>query len=208
MTYTNPWTTTYPAGTDPASGSAADLQRIRVDIGERMETLVGPGNWAEDPVPVLADQYPYFLHFSEFQVFTGAATWTVTAGTKYGVSPGTNNTYTLYSPVLLPRGCTVVELAVHGYANTGNGPITATLESVVCSAGSVAAPAVHATAVVAAGASQERHTSGVVAVTINNTAATYQYYYVKLIIAGSGATQCSFQGVELVYTKPNLAVSV
>lgn len=206
MTYTNPWSDSYPANTDPASNSASDLRRIRVDMNERMETLLGPGNFESDPVVVLADSYKHFMHWSEFLVFSGASAWSASAPTKYGISPSTNTSYTLYAPVRLPRGAVVTELAIVGYTNTSYGPITATLESIACTAS--VSQTTHATAVVPASTSQGRFSSGVVAVTIDNTASNYTYYYIKVVMASTGATQLAMQGVELVYTKPNLSHSL
>lgn len=52
MPYTNPWTDNTPVGGDAASGLSSDLRRLKLDIAERMESII-PGWQTDDPVSLI-----------------------------------------------------------------------------------------------------------------------------------------------------------
>lgn len=51
MAFTNPWSDIIPAGSDPANTADDELRQLRVDVHERMDTIVG--DWTADPLFVL-----------------------------------------------------------------------------------------------------------------------------------------------------------
>lgn len=202
MAYTNVWSILTPANSDASSGAAADMRKIRLDIYERLLTL--GIDLEDDPLLLFDGNYYEFIPWSAFQVFSGANTWTAAVGSNYGATPGGANTYTLYAPVLLPRGATVTELAFTGQT-AASSTITLTLESV--DATGAVAQATLATAVQTAGISQRETTTGAISVAIDSTPANYIYYYLKLVMVAGGASTTWFQGARITYTKASLAVS-
>lgn len=46
MPYSRPWTTVVPDSSDPAAFAASELRNLKLDIEERMQTLLGP-DWAK-----------------------------------------------------------------------------------------------------------------------------------------------------------------
>lgn len=51
MPFTNPWSNIIPAGSDPANTADDELRQLRLDIDERMDTIVP--DWSADPLFVL-----------------------------------------------------------------------------------------------------------------------------------------------------------
>lgn len=51
MAFSNPWSNIIPAGSDPANTADDELRKLRLDVDERMDTLVG--DWSADPIVVL-----------------------------------------------------------------------------------------------------------------------------------------------------------
>lgn len=208
MAYTNAWSTTSPANTDPASNAATDMRKIRVDVAERIETLIGAGNFSEDPIVVVSPTYSHRIHWSEFQVYSGSASWGVASTSAYGLYSTSTTTSTLYAPVLLPRGVTVIELAAYGANHSSSGTMIFTLESIDATTSTVT-QTTHATVSIPVGDSQNRFDSGTVSVTIDSTSGNYIFYYIKLVMTNPASTTAThFQGVELTYTRPNLGTSL
>lgn len=206
MTYTRGWSTIIPANADAASGAASDMRNIRVDIEERMDTLLGAGEWAKDPIEVfLADQFLMY-HWSDFAVLTSSGgTWGASAGTLYGVTNGTLNTGVLYCPCLLPRGVTVTSIELLGQTGAG-GSITATLESIDATTGTIT-QSTHATASMAASVTQSAVVSPTVAITIDATLTNYKFYYLKISFT-AGSSNSWFQGVRVNYTRGGLGQTI
>jgi hypothetical protein len=48
MAFTNPWSNIIPAGSDPANTADDEIRQLRLDIDERMDTIVG--DWSADPI--------------------------------------------------------------------------------------------------------------------------------------------------------------
>jgi hypothetical protein len=173
-----------------------------------METLLGAGNFDTDPITVLADEYFYRIHWSEFTVQGGGTSWGVASGSGYGVYSNSTSSATLYAPVLLPRGVTITGMKLFGANGASAGAITATLESIDCTTTTVA-QTTHGTATIPISTSQNSFDAGTLAVTVDDTPGNYVFYYVKIVMTGpAGSTASRFQGVELAYTRPNLGASV
>lgn len=51
MAFTNVWSNIIPAGSDPANTADDEIRQLRLDVDERMDTLVG--DWSADPIVVL-----------------------------------------------------------------------------------------------------------------------------------------------------------
>lgn len=207
MAYTNVWSTATPANSDPAT-AAADIRKLRLDIQERMETLVGAGNWGTDPVPLSTNNMGQYLPWQQFQPYSGAASWSAVGGSLYGVSPNAGGTYTFYCPIVIPRGVTITELEITGQTNVGStNSLTATLESIDATTGTVAQTTL-ATATIPTQTPQTTKSSGVVSVAIDSTATNYIFYYVKLVMVANASGTCWFQGVRVKYTRTNIGQSV
>ncbi len=48
MAFTNPWSNIIPAGSDPANTADDEIRQLRLDVDERMDTIVG--DWSADPL--------------------------------------------------------------------------------------------------------------------------------------------------------------
>lgn len=207
MAYTNVWSTATPANSDPAT-AAADIRKLRLDIQERMDTILGSGNWAADPVPVSSNVLKEYIHWSQFVPYSGAAAWSAASGSLYGVSPNAGGTYVMYAPIIIPRGVTITELEITGQTNVGStNTFTLTLESVDATTGTVA-QATLATATIPTQTPQTTKSSGAVSVAIDSTSTNYIFYYLKLAITAAGSGSCWFQGVSVKYTRSNIGQSV
>jgi hypothetical protein len=53
MAFSNAWSNVIPAGSDPANTADDELRQLRLDIDERMDTIVG--DWSADPIVALTD---------------------------------------------------------------------------------------------------------------------------------------------------------
>lgn len=210
MTYTNTWSVATPANSDSASNSAADMRKIRVDVEERFETLIGSGGMDTDPITVLSTSYKQYIHWSEFNPYStsGATALTAASGSKYGLTSSNNVNLVFYAPVNLPRGVTITELILHGYV-TATTTIAATLESIDATTSTVTQSTLATASIAVLPASQGQYSSGTVSVTLDTTAANYIFYYIKLAVTSSGTTNnMGIQGIEIVYTKDKLARSL
>lgn len=203
MAYTNVWSTTSPANGDPASGAAADIRKVRVDLYERMLSL--GIDLSNDPIIVLDGDNYLYVHWSQFQVIAGASLWTVNIGVNhYGVSPDTGAaSYTMLAPLMLPRGVEITEIVVFGKTAT-SGTITINLKRLDMTSGS-AVPSTLATVAIAADQNQKTETTGAISVTLDSTGATNLYfYYVECILVENGTGDTQFQGVKIKYERDNL----
>ena len=53
MAYTNPWSDVIPAGTAQASTIDDQIRRLRLDVRERMDTVLAVGKkWTDDPIAI------------------------------------------------------------------------------------------------------------------------------------------------------------
>jgi hypothetical protein len=203
MAYTRAWSTATPANTDPASGAPSDMTAIRVDLQERMETLLGAGEWAKDPVGVLLNDLFMMYHWSDFMALSGSvAAWTAAVGSLYGANYGSANTVAFYCPLILPRGVEVTEIEVLGQTGTG-GSLTLTLEVVDATTGTPVQSTL-ATAAMVAGTTQSAKSSGAISVTIDSNVANYKFYYLKLVYVW-GSTNTWFQGAKVTYNRSSIA---
>lgn len=206
MAYTNIWSVLTPANLDSSAGAAADMRKIRLDIQERMETLLGTGNWATDPVTVLGSSDLYLMyHWSDFNILsaTGGVTWAAVVGTQYGIAPSSTTTGTMYCPMVIPRGVTITSIEILG--GTGaTSTLTLTLEDIDATTGTIALTT-HATASMLAGTTQSSKASATVSVQVDTTLTNYRHYYLKLVLVASSANTAWFQGARVNYTRANIS---
>lgn len=204
MAYTNTWSTTTPANTDSSAGAAADMRKIRLDIQERMETLLGVGNWSTDPIVVFAANNFLMYHWSDFVILsTSAVTYSALAGSLYGVTPNSAANVTLYCPMVLPRGVTITTIEIIGQT-ASTSTLTLTLESIDATTGTVT-QTTHATATMAGATTQSAKASSVVAVTVDAVVTNYQFYYLKLVMYAHASSGAWFQGVRVNYTRSDIS---
>jgi hypothetical protein len=203
MAYTRAWSTAIPANTDPASGAPSDMSAIRVDLQERMDTLLGTGEWAKDPVGILMNDLFMMFHWSDFMALSGSvAAWTAAVASLYGANYGSANTVAFYCPLILPRGVEITDIEVLGQTGASSS-LTLTLEVVDATSGTPTQTTL-ATATMAAGTTQSAKSSGAVSVTIDSTVTNYKFYYLKLIyVWGSSSTW--FQGAKVTYNRSSIA---
>lgn len=206
MSYTNTWSTTTPANTDSSAGAAADMRKIRLDIQERMETLLGTGNWATDPVTLIGSDALFLMyHWSDFNILsvTGGVTWSAAAGTQYGVTPNGATTTVFYCPMIIPRGVTITSIEVLGGTGASS-TLTGVLEDLDATTGTVAVTT-HATVAMLAGTTQTAKVSSTISVQVDSTLTNYKFYYLKLTLVAGAASAAWFQGIRVNYTRANIS---
>jgi len=109
MTYTNAWSDTIPLGTDLANTIDDSIRQLRLDIHDRMNSIVQ--DWTADPI-VLADAAlgtltkNIFIHHSAFQPDDPAHETITRTAEKLIVSPFTSSA-TFWAPVSLPIGAVI-----------------------------------------------------------------------------------------------------
>jgi len=203
MAYTNAWNEALPGDNDPAT-AAADMRKIRLDVRERMETLLGPGNWITDPVSFATALQVMYIPHHAFQLYSNSGSSTLTVGTAGIAHSAVGGSVTYYAPLYIPRGVSVSQLSVIGTTTAGGSTITATLEELDATTGTVALN-VRGTATMPTGTAQ-----GVVSAsithTIDSTATNYKLYYFKVVV--NTATGATFTGLSLTYTKANLTQAI
>lgn len=202
MAYTNVWNTTNPVGSDPASNADDDIRKLRLDIQERMDTVLGTGNWTVDPVVSWTGANTLFLSWGAFSIITGGATWTNAAGSNYGLTTATPGTYQLYAHVPVPRGVVITGISVVG-RTSASATIVGTLESVDATT-SVPVQATLATVTLPVGTDQTVIDSSVLAVTVNSTSTNYLFYYLHIAM-GAGTY---FHGVRITYTRSSIVQAI
>lgn len=200
MAYTNVWSVLTPANTDPASGAASDMRKIRLDVQERMETLLGTGKWADDPITAYVKDVPWFIHWSRFVALAGTTPTSVNS--QFGLAVG--GTTTFYAPVSLPRGITISEMSLFG--STGPGSQVLTLESIDATTGTVT-QATLATVTMGASLSQHKETVSGLSVAIDDDITNFIYYYLKLVSTFSSSAN-GFQGALLKFSRANIGQTV
>jgi hypothetical protein len=116
MAFTNPWSNIIPAGGDPANTTDDEIRQLRVDIDERMDTIVG--DWSADPIVTLTG-IRKTVHWAD-GVFDPLGSDTLTEGYKVfgvGLHPiATSTTLVWRINLKLPVGATlqVVDARVYG----------------------------------------------------------------------------------------------
>jgi len=89
MAFSNVWSNVIPAGSDPANTADDEIRQLRLDIDERMDTVVG--DWSADPLFVLTD-IRKSVHWSDGVVGINDTGWDVTGlGLHPSASPSNFN---------------------------------------------------------------------------------------------------------------------
>jgi len=110
MAYTNVWSDTFPAGTRAANNAAADMQRIRVDLDERMTGFIVVDITADPWVlsDVVAGKTTGIVRLIPFNSFVNYVT-----PSGIGIVNGyitISSAEPAYAPVPVPVGCKVTQL--------------------------------------------------------------------------------------------------
>lgn len=117
MAYTRAWTTTVPADTDQASTLGAVSRNLRVDIGERMDTLLN-SHWSDDPVggfPVTV-----VLNLPASAGRESGAGWTSNIGSGTQMIPtGLVTAAVKLIHINVPVGCTLTKIRASMFILTG-----------------------------------------------------------------------------------------
>lgn len=109
MAYTNVWSDTIPLGTDLASTIDDSIRQLRLDIHDRMDSIVN--DWTADPVTlqsgIVTDtiQKNLFIHHSAFAQDDPRSTVTRIAE-KLTVVPFATSVL-MWAPVILPVGAVI-----------------------------------------------------------------------------------------------------
>lgn len=129
MPYTRAWDETAPLGSLSAKQIDNQFRDLKTDIRERLDTILGAGKWATDPIATLTGKkllIPASLGTNDATLGFAAAfedrgdfKWFTVGGS--GVGTGIFD-----CPLALPPGVTIKEIVAHveSFADTG---ITATL---------------------------------------------------------------------------------
>lgn len=108
MSYTNVWSDTIPPGSTAAKLIDDFMRQVRLDIHERMNTLVG--DWTADPIKLLPANggavtgKNIFIHHSAFQNDSSNHDWT---RVDVSLSSSVIGTVKFWAPVILPIGATI-----------------------------------------------------------------------------------------------------
>lgn len=200
MAYTNPWTTAQPVDTDAVSGADDEIRKLRLDIQERMDDIMGvPGGWATDPITQTQTRKQH-IHWSDFSSTQGGSTLAV-AG-DFCINSA--SAVTMYAPVLLPRGVTVTMMEIQGKSTGTTAALTCTLEKVDATTGTPTRTTLATITLPAGSPVANYQITGSVGIVIDNTPANFIYYYLKVTWPADGTGLAGFIGVNLVYTSPNL----
>jgi hypothetical protein len=108
MAYTNGWSEITPAGTDQASTMDDSVRRLRLDMRQRMETLIGVGAWNTDPVGTLAGNVFYIPATHSF--LRDNVAWTVNNSSISANAAST--TIAVYTPIVLPFNAIITKVRV------------------------------------------------------------------------------------------------
>lgn len=152
MTYTRAWVTGSPAGIRPGSQFHTSQNELRTDLHERLQDVVAQfgGTWTNDPVVSATLTKYMYLHWSAFLPYTNEYS-ALFGGNVYGVGAagqyaqtlvnngigfcdgsGAARTVTIYAPITIPDGATLVDVDVSCYVNGVNESVAGTVYVLDC----------------------------------------------------------------------------
>lgn len=118
MAFTNPWSNIIPAGSDPANTADDEIRQLRLDIDERMDTIVA--DWSADPIVNLTG-IRKTVHWSDGN-FDPLGSDTMTDGWMVfgiGVHPATKDVQNVWRlPMDIPVGAVLTEYSGRVYRDT------------------------------------------------------------------------------------------
>ena len=109
MAYTRVWSNNTPLGSASASSIDDEIRNHRQDVQERMDTLLGAGKWATDPVATLTGKT---FRIAALGAVKGSDSANVGSYNPLlgGLTLTGIGTVIWYVPIILPVGCTLQAL--------------------------------------------------------------------------------------------------
>lgn len=214
MSYTRFWSSNTPSKNRPANQTAAALRELRVDVEERMTTvLTGLGSWTTDPVVAASASKYMLLHWSAFKPFliyganAGASAGNYDAAglsTQFGGRILGSGTLTIAAPILIPRPSTLVDVSIFGHT-AANTSIAATVYEVDARTTSPTRTSL-ATRTVAASTGQNKFSVSSGANINKALINDLLYYWIEITLSNTnaGSAAFGFQGALIQYTRSPL----
>jgi len=220
VTYTRPWSNAAPSGARAANQADDIMREIRVDVEERLGTLLaGVGTWTNDPIASSTVTRYQYIHWSGFNILTGKSV--VMGGNVFTVGVALEYDSTLYNygiktvdgsggPVslvlarkfLLPVPCTIVDVdLIAGVAQASSSvaaqillvdTTTTTPTETSLASRTLSNPTTQGAYSVSSGANINQAVSG----------DDKEYVYAKITLTTDSAVNPSFgfQGIRIRYT--------
>ena len=200
MAYTQAWSNLIPLGSAAASTADDELRALRRDVQERMDTILGAGKWATDPVVTypIAGIKQYLSIFSGQLVSGGAGVSSaVFNAANFQLTSSGAGSAKFMIPFSLPVGYTLTQAKLFGVTGGVAGMTVRLAVHRMASDGS------SDTSFVVTG-----YTSGVLALdTFAFTEVVADgYYYVleaDMVYSALGNVALIY-GAEIIYSKPNI----
>ena len=192
MAYSRAWSNITPTGSALANTIDDEVRNLRQDIQERMDTLLGAGKWATDPV---ADLTGKVLYIPGWAGMKGADTGVGFVAASDGLSLTNLGNCIWYIPIVLPQGCTITGIQVPYSLGAGQ-----TLDVILTSVGGA-----NLGSASVSGISSGNLSLGVLSQSTNTA---FLGVSIKLTATGTFGATPRASGVILTYTKPTLIASV
>lgn len=214
MSYTRPWSSNTPSKNRPANQTATAIRELRLDVEERMNTvLTGLGSWTSDPTVAASASKYMLLHWSAFKPTlmygsnAGASASNFdSAGlsTQFGVRILGSGSLVINAPIILPRPCTLVDVSIFGHT-AANTSIAATVYEVDVRTTSPTRTSL-ATRTVAASTGQAKFSVSSGANINKSLIDDRLHYWIEIVLTNTnaGSAAFGFQGALIQYTRSPL----
>lgn len=177
MSYSNAWSDTIPLGSELASHIDDQIRQLRLDIHERMNTLVT--DWTADPVVLINPASTDNSRLFEYHLFF----------------PVTSSLMLLNVGAFLPSNCTVTR--IQGWVEWISGSITQKFFAIpFAGTGTPTPDSTLSTVTVSTGGSQLMDT-GVVSFPLN----TGKYYMLQFEGSGNFGTTWTLYSAQITFTR-------
>lgn len=181
MPYTSIWRNTIPSRSD--KDAAVHIRRVRQDIQDRFNGMLGGSGWETDPIS--GQKYIYF-HMSAFEiayVASGGLAITDFNVSSGGLRQSNTGTHTVRCPLRLPRGATIDDIVLTCSTGT-TGTIPWAIRRLEANA---ATETTIDSGTVASNTSLGNVTLSTTDGAIDDTASNMYYYYVNMQLANGGS---------------------
>lgn len=193
MAYSRAWSNVTPSGSALANTVDDEIRNLRVDIQERLDTILGAGKWATDPI---ADLTSKVLYIPGWAGMKGADTGVGFVDNTYGLSLTNNGNAIWFIPIVLPQGCTITGIQIPYSVGVGQ-----TLDANFTSVGG----ATLATPISISGALSGNASFGALTQSTNTA---FLGVSIKLTAGGTFSSIPRASGLIVTYTKPTLIASI
>lgn len=191
MAFTYRYRNTIPSDSVSASQIDDHIRRLRTELQERFNALLGGSGWTTDP---LTGQVYQFVHWSGFNTFPDSAADLLQVNADNGLSYNSTGSASMYHNFMVPRGCTIDEIKLT--CSTGS---TGTIpwDLIRLDAGTPS-DASQASGTVGSSTSFTNTTLTGTDVAVDSGASNYYHYYLKLTLANGGtANDCKIYGIRV-----------